>query len=79
MSKTYSKSELEELAKPVFKNNPKVDSLHATRDGQFFLPSKLFAAYNHSVANGGLEIYILEKEAKKQAPKKEENKNTKNN
>ncbi|MCT4580836.1 MAG: hypothetical protein N4A35_05405 [Flavobacteriales bacterium] len=60
MSKKYSQSELKELAQPVFKENQNVDFLLATRDGQFFLPGKKFAAHNHASANGGLTIHKIE-------------------
>ncbi|MFD2566081.1 hypothetical protein [Pseudotenacibaculum haliotis] len=35
--KTYSKTQLEELAKEKFKQYPKADALYATSNGQFFL------------------------------------------
>lgn len=65
MSKTYSKEKLQEMAKPVFESNPNVDSLLATRDGQFFIPQKACAAQNHARLKGGLEIYKIQKESAK--------------
>lgn len=60
--KQYSRSELQELGKSIAEAN-KVDSLYATSDGQFFLPSKGNAANLHKTSNK-LELYELDYSAK---------------
>lgn len=71
MNKKYSIEELEELAKAVFKKNSKASYLLATRDGQFFLPGKEFAAHNHANGKGGLKVHKLANPTKKEKKEKE--------
>ena len=58
MKKSYSKTELTEHSKAVFKNYPTVKVVFATTDGQFFLDEN--RANLHATAEG--KVFTIENE-----------------
>jgi hypothetical protein len=67
MKKSYSKSEIKEQSKEVFKNYPTAKVAFATTDGQFFLSEN--RANLHATAEG--KVFKIENEnvQEKEAPK----------
>lgn len=57
--KKYTKDELKELSKEVFKHNEEVDKLYATTDGKFFTEKNYAEAHAWSLAEGDREVEVI--------------------
>lgn len=69
MSKLKSKAQLQELAKPIFEKNKKLEYVFATGDGNVFLPESENAAKLHGNEKG-LKVYELQRPSAEDAPAK---------